>query len=158
VLTVLGSLIGAQLLVATFAAEQAGVAWQKRYAAPALAVCAGATSGFSGTSGPLKGIALCSLKFDRLRFAGAASAVSLLGDVAKSAVFAGAGLLNRDAWLLVLTAAPMMPLAAFAGRRLNSKIGSGCMPPSSRACCGLFSRVALNLGHGKEAVPQRRDG
>lgn len=139
VLTVVGSVVGARLLVdaperwvgaaivatfaATFAAEQAGLAWQSRYAAPALAVCAGATSGFSGTSGPLKGIALRSLKLDRLHFVGAASAVSLAGDVAKSAVFAGAGLLSRDAWLLVLAAAPLMPLAAFAGRRLNSKMG-----------------------------------
>ena len=48
-----------------------------RIATPVLAFCAGATSGFSGTSGPLKGLAIRNLGLDRLHFVGAASLVSL---------------------------------------------------------------------------------
>jgi uncharacterized membrane protein YfcA len=82
VCTVAGTVTGAKLLLAapedwvrgavvaafavTFLAEWVGVDRPRRISAPLLALCAGATSGFSGTSGPLKGIALRSLGLDRL--------------------------------------------------------------------------------------------
>jgi hypothetical protein len=140
VLTVLGTAIGARLLLAapdawistsivvifaaTFFAERVRVPGMKRTAAPILAFGAGATSGFSGTSGPLKGIALRTLALDRMHFVGAASAVSFAGDVTKTAIFADAALLNETSWLLVLAALLIMPLAALAGRQLNTRLGA----------------------------------
>jgi hypothetical protein len=140
VLTVLGTALGAQLLVAapdawvsvgivvifaaTFFAERTSLPRLQRTAAPVLAFGAGATSGFSGTSGPLKGIALRTLKLDRMYFVGAASAVSFAGDVTKTAIFAEAALLNETSWLLVLGALLIMPLAALTGRQLNTKLGA----------------------------------
>jgi uncharacterized protein len=79
--TIVGSAVGAWLLVAAPASlVSAGVVASiglsllaerltdarptRRAAAPALAFASGATSGFSGTSGPLKGVALRHLELD----------------------------------------------------------------------------------------------
>jgi uncharacterized membrane protein YfcA len=137
--TALGAVLGAKLMVAvpvtyvnavvililgsTFLLEQRSLARVPRGMSPILALCAGATSGFSGTSGPLKGAALRSFRLDRLHFVGAASAVSLAGDTAKAAVYAKAQLVDPATLWIVLAALPLMPLAAFAGRRLNRAIG-----------------------------------
>ncbi|MCH2203467.1 MAG: sulfite exporter TauE/SafE family protein [Fuerstiella sp.] len=94
-----------------------------RMISPVLALFSGATSGFTGTSGPLKGIAIRSLRLDRMHFVGAASLVSLGGDVTKSLVFAQTSLLNTTVWKIVLTALPLMPLASLLGRRINRELG-----------------------------------
>lgn len=139
ILTLVGTAIGAQLLVAasdkwvsavivlafvaSFCAERIGMTQLLRGSTPIFAFTAGATSGFSGTSGPLKGMALRTLGLDRLHLVGAASAVSLAGDAMKTAIFANAGLLNRTSWLLVLFSIPLMLLATIAGRHLNRRMG-----------------------------------
>jgi hypothetical protein len=138
-LTVVGAALGARLLVeaperfvsvvviASFAAalllERMQLQRLQHVAAPALAFGAGATSGFSGTSGPLKGVALRNLRLDRLHFVGGASAVSLVNDLTKSAVYAQASLLSGAALLILVASMPLMPLAALTGRRINSTIG-----------------------------------
>jgi uncharacterized membrane protein YfcA len=137
--TVAGTVAGAKLLLAapedwvsaaviaafaaTFVTERVRMDRLRRVSAPLLALCAGTTSGFSGTSGPLKGVALRSLGLDRLHLVGAASAVSLAGDVAKTAIFDEAGLLDKTSWTIVLAAIPLMPLAAVAGRLINRRVG-----------------------------------
>jgi uncharacterized protein len=137
VLTVAGAAVGAALLlaapegwvrtaiiaalVASFLAERRR--WERRGSSPLLAFAAGATSGFSGTSGPLKGVALRNLGLERMWLVGAASAVSLAGDLTKLGIFAGGALLGREALWIVVCAAPLVPLAALAGRRLNGAIG-----------------------------------
>lgn len=149
-LTVAGSALGARLLVAApenlvhiaiiaslsaaFLLERVKFNRLSQRASPLAAFFAGATSGFSGTSGPLKGLALRSLSLDRLHFIGAASAVSLAGDLMKTAVFASASLLDETAWRVMLLAIPLMLLAALAGRQINTRIGE-------RAFAGLFWTV-----------------
>lgn len=149
-LTVAGSALGARLLVAApdhlvhiaivtslsaaFLLEQIKLPQIRQSASPLAAFFAGATSGFSGTSGPLKGLAIRSLSLDRLHFLGAASAISLAGDLMKTAVFAEASLLDTTSWSVILLAIPLMPLAALAGRQLNTRIGE-------RAFAGLFWTV-----------------
>ena len=139
VLTLMGTAIGAQLLVAapekwvgtaivlafvaSFCAERIGMTRLLHVSTPIFAFTAGATSGFSGTSGPLKGMALRTLGLDRLHLVGAASAVSLAGDAMKTAIFAKAGLLDGTSWLLVLFSIPLMLLATLAGRYLNRRMG-----------------------------------
>ena len=103
-------------------------------AGPMLAFGAGATSGFSGTSGPLKGMAIRQLDLDRAHFVGAASLASLVGDATKTAVFAEARLLDRSAVLLAVAAIPLMFLATFGGRRINRQLGE-------RGYTGLFWSV-----------------
>ena len=90
---------------------------------PFLAFVAGASSGFSGTSGPLKGVAIRNLDLDRRHFVGAASLASFAGDAAKTAIFAEADLLGRDAWLTCLAAIPLMTLGTWSGSRLNERLG-----------------------------------
>lgn len=101
---------------------------------PLLALGAGATSGFSGTSGPLKGMAIRQLGLDRAHFVGAASLASLVGDATKTVVFAEARLLDRSAVLLAVAAIPLMLLATFGGRRINRRLGE-------RGYTGLFWSV-----------------
>jgi uncharacterized protein len=138
-LTLIGTWIGAQLLVAvpnnavsiaivvafasSFVAERIGTFSVLRWSIPLFAFAAGATSGFSGTSGPLKGVALRNLRLDRFHLVGAASLVSLAGDAMKTAVFAKAGLLDINSWMLVAFGIPLMLLATWAGRYLNRAMG-----------------------------------
>jgi uncharacterized membrane protein YfcA len=134
-----GAVIGATLMVrapellvgiavvASFAlslfAEREGWTRFRHLAAPTLAFSSGATSGFSGTSGPLKGAALRNLDLDRLHFVGAASLASLAGDLAKTAVFANASLLGSDAIRMLVLSFPLMFVGTFLGRRVNSSVG-----------------------------------
>lgn len=163
VATVVGAFIGARLLVAapetlvalavivmigvSFATARVTRVDVTTARAGALALTAGATSGFSGTSGPLKGVALRSLGLDRFHLVGAASALSLAGDATKAAVFSEAALFGPDVVTLLVAAVPLMPLATLLGRRINRRLGE-------RAYAGLFwgvmagytARLAMVLG------------
>lgn len=109
--------------VAALVAERLDLTRLRRVGGPVLAFGSGATSGFSGTSGPLKGMAIRQLDLDRAHFVGAASLASLAGDVTKSVVFADADLLGGDSFALALAAVPLMVVATFSGRRINRGIG-----------------------------------
>lgn len=139
VLVAVGAGLGARLLVAApenvvtvaviasfvFAllAERLDLSRLRRLGGPVLAFGSGATSGFSGTSGPLKGMAIRHLDLDRAHFVGAASLVSLAGDATKTAVFTEAELLSGNSFLLAVAAVPLMLVATFSGRRINRAIG-----------------------------------
>lgn len=137
--TLAGTYLGARLLVAApealvtgaviasfgvaLLAERRRTSIRSTAMAPALAFASGATSGFSGTSGPLKGIAIRSLGLDRLHTVGAAALVSLVGDATKTAVFTDAQLLDASSYVFALVAAPIMVAATYGGRRFNHAIG-----------------------------------
>ena len=104
-------------------AERLDLARLRRIGGPVLAVGSGATSGFSGTSGPLKGMAIRQLELDRAHFVGAASLTSLAGDATKATVFTEAGLLSGDSFLVALAAVPLMLVATITGKRINRSIG-----------------------------------
>lgn len=106
----------------------------RRGLAPLLALISGASSGFSGTSGPLKGVAIRNLNLDRRHFVGAASLVSFAGDATKTAVFAEADLLGRQAMITALAAVPLMVLGTWTGSTLNQRA-------SERAFGALFWTV-----------------
>lgn len=149
-LTVVGAAIGARLLVSAperliavavivsftvaLLFERMELRRSRAAYAPALAFGAGATSGFSGTSGPLKGVALRGLQLDRLHFVGAASAVSLINDLTKSAIYTEAGLLDANGLAVLFLALPLMPVATLTGRRINAGV-------SERAFSWLFWAV-----------------
>ena len=137
--TIIGTAIGASLLVAVpddvvtvaviacfvlaLLLERLELNTAKRAAAPGFAVASGLTSGFSGTSGPLKGVAIRTLDLDRQHFVGAASVVSFAGDLTKTAVFTDAQLLGPDSFRVALAALPLMIGATFLGRHLNQRVG-----------------------------------
>jgi uncharacterized membrane protein YfcA len=139
VLVAVGAGLGARLLVAApervvtiavivsfvlaLIAERLDLSRLRKAGGPLLAFGSGATSGFSGTSGPLKGMAIRQLDLDRAHFVGAASLVSLVGDATKTAVFTEAGLLGGASYMIALAAAPLMIIATFTGRRINWEIG-----------------------------------
>jgi uncharacterized membrane protein YfcA len=139
VCTAIGALAGARLLVSapealvgivvvvTCAAallfEAQRLRAVGRFGAWAYAFAAGATSGFSGTSGPLKGVAVRSCGFDRLHTVGAATLVSAAGDITKTAVFAGAGLVTPGMLPLAVVSIPLMIAATVTGRRFTQAIG-----------------------------------
>ena len=138
-LTVVGAALGSTLLVnapewavtvgvvtmfaASLVAERRRMAWLRRGFSPLLAFASGAASGFSGTSGPLKGVAIRNLDLDRRHFVGAASLASFAGDATKTAVFADAQLLGRTSLLVALAAVPLMALGTWTGARLNERAG-----------------------------------
>lgn len=145
-----GSFLGAKLLVsaperavtfaviigfaAAFVLETLDLTRWQRAGSPVMAFAAGATSGFSGTSGPLKGLAVRGLALDRLHLVGALSLVSLVGDATKTAVWTDAALLTGGDYLVALACLPLMFFATFLGRRFNTRIGE-------RGYTGLFWTV-----------------
>ena len=138
-LLAVGAAIGARLLVSApedlvtvavivsfglaLIAERFDLSRTRSAGGPVLALGAGATSGFSGTSGPLKGMAIRQLELDRAHFVGAASLASLVGDATKAAVFADAQLLDANSVRLALLAIPLMIASTFVGRMINQSIG-----------------------------------
>lgn len=110
-------------LLLTFASDFLVTGPVRRLWALLLALTSGATSGFSGTSGPLKGVAIRSLQLPRQYFVGAASLVSLVGDVSKAAVFTYSGLLDHSQLLLAAVLVPVMIVCTLSGRHLNQKVG-----------------------------------
>ena len=139
VATVVGAYIGARALihapeglvaaaviaviVVTFAVELRGKERMLRLGAAVPALGSGLTSGFSGTSGPLKGIALRALGLDRMHLVGAASLVSFASDATKVGVYAEAGLLGGGELRLLVLAVPLMIAATWTGRRINASLG-----------------------------------
>jgi len=137
--TITGAAVGARLLVnapvalvgvavlcsfaLTLLLERAHFEPGRRIASPLLALGSGATSGFSGTSGPLKGVAIRNLDLDRLHFVGAASLVSFAGDATKTAIYTDASLLDADSFLLAAIAVPLMAAGTATGRLLNQRVG-----------------------------------
>lgn len=138
-LVVVGAIMGSTLLtrapaelvtvgiVTMFAtslvAERLNLASVRTGFAPLAAFASGASSGFSGTSGPLKGLAIRNLNLDRRHFVGAASLASFAGDAAKTAIFADAQLLSRASLWLAMSAVPLMALGTLLGSKLNEKAG-----------------------------------
>lgn len=138
-LVVLGSAAGATVLVdapeiavtvgivvmfiASVVAERLELSRLRTGFAPVLAFVSGASSGFSGTSGPLKGAAIRNLDLDRRHFVGAAALASFAGDATKSAIFADADLLGRTSVLTALAAVPLMALGTWAGSSINQRAG-----------------------------------
>ena len=111
------------MFVMTIVAERMDLGSARAGFAPLLALASGALSGFSGTSGPLKGAAIRNLDLDRRHFVGAASLASFAGDATKTAIFADSQLLGRTSVLLALASVPLMALGTLTGSRLNSRIG-----------------------------------
>jgi hypothetical protein len=111
------------MTLVAFLGESLGVSRFASASSATLALMSGATSGFSGTSGPLKGLALRALRLDRLHLVGAASVVSFAGDLTKSLVFASGALLTETSYIILAGAIPLMPAAALLGRRLNAQWG-----------------------------------
>jgi uncharacterized membrane protein YfcA len=163
VLVAVGAAVGSRLLVAapetvvtvgvivSFAAalvaERLDLDRVRSSGGPFLAFGAGATSGFSGTSGPLKGMAIRQLDLDRAHFVGAASLASLVGDATKAAVFAEARLLDRSSVLLAAAAVPLMFAATLGGRRINRSLGErGYTGLFWSVMAGYTVRLLLQLG------------
>lgn len=134
-LLMIGSFLGASALVraperlvglgvlASFAislvAERRDWLQVRKVGGPILAFGAGATSGFTGTSGPLKGAALRNLRLDRTHLVGCASLASLAGDATKSAVFAQSGLIGIETTRVAVACLPLMLTGTLLGRRFN---------------------------------------
>ena len=140
VLTMAGAALGASLMVAapkrwvdiaiiisftlSFLVESRKWFTFRKVLALFFAFFSGATSGFSGTSGPLKGVALRSLNLERMYFVGAASIVSLAGDAVKTSIFLRSSLVNHSTTLtILLSAIIIMPFAVYLGRFINEEIG-----------------------------------
>jgi uncharacterized protein len=122
--------------VLAFVAERFDLTRVSRIGAPLLALGAGATSPFSGTSGPLKGLAVRNLGLDRLHLVGTLALVSLVGDATKTAIWTEASLISRDGYLLAAGCVPLMFAATLVGRRLNGVLGE-------RGYTGLFWTVMV---------------
>ena len=151
----LGAAIGASLLVAvseqavvaavmtimavSLVAEVGGMGRVRRMSGPILAFVSGAVSGLSGTSGPMKGVALRNLALERRHLVGAASIVSMVGDLTKTAIFADAALLGAREAAVAVAALPVMVLAVRAGRALNERVGE-------RRFAVLFWSVMVGYG------------
>lgn len=111
------------MFIASVGAERMQLQRLRAGFAPLLAFVSGASSGFSGTSGPLKGLAIRNLDLDRRHFVGAASLASFAGDATKTAIFADAELLGRTSVLIAIAAVPLMAVGTWTGSTINRRAG-----------------------------------
>lgn len=111
------------VLIGSLLVERRNITVGRKASGPVLAFGSGATSGFSGTSGPLKGVAIRTLHLDRAHFVGAASLASLAGDATKTAVFVEARIIGTNAAVLAFLTIPLMFVSTFVGRRINRTLG-----------------------------------
>lgn len=111
------------VLLLSLLAEGRGWEALRKLGAPILGFTSGITSGVSGSSGPLKGVAVRSLGLDRMHFIGAASLTSLLGDLSKVGVFSREALLDQWSFGLAAAAVPLMIIGTAVGRRINRDVG-----------------------------------
>ena len=86
-----------------------------------FAAIAGITSGVSGTSGPLKAVSVRMMNLQPLRHVGAATVLSLVGDVTKAIALVAAGVTSYSSVLEVGWAFALMPLATWGGWYINSR-------------------------------------
>lgn len=110
------------VIVTTLLWEFAGRPKPHRVSSTGLAAASGLTSGLSGTSGPLKGLALRTLDLPKAELVGAASVVSLAGDATKTAVFTEAGILTASGWATGAALVPIMIGCTMLGRHLNVEL------------------------------------
>lgn len=94
----------------------------RRHAALPMLAASAVLSGASGSSGPLKGIAVRSLNLPRLEHVGLASSVSLVADALKVKLFATAGLFENLDLTVVVVLIPVMPVAAWVGLAVNRRV------------------------------------
>jgi len=113
----------AAMILLTLAGDFLAQGPVRRVWAVFLAFLAGSTSGFSGTSGPLKGVAIRSLQLERFYFVGAASLISMVGDMTKALVFSHSGLITSSHLLLAAVLIPVMAGCSLLGRRINREVG-----------------------------------
>ena len=171
-ITMVGAFIGAHLLLSipdiwVVIAVMIGLTWslvteglsnistswspnlstKKPWLAGVYALASGLTSGVSGTSGPLKGLAIRQFTLNRQHYVGAASLVSFVGDITKASVFAEASLLGQRDLQLLLLVIPLMPLCTFVGRWLNYKGGERWFSYMFWAVMiGYALRLAVRIG------------
>ncbi|MFD4247356.1 TSUP family transporter [Streptomyces sp. NPDC058525] len=162
VLVAAGTFLGAQLLIAApekvvtvavvfcfaaaFLIESLRLGRWRHVGSPILAFLSGATSGFSGTSDPLKGLAVRGLDLDRMHLVGALSLVSLIGDTTKTAIWTEASLLTGRHYFVALACVPLMLVATFFGRRFNTRVGErGYTGLFWTVMAGYTSRLLVNL-------------
>lgn len=162
VLLVVGAAVGSVLLVAAPAAlisgaiivmllaswviERAGIKYIRSLSWPFLAFFSGATSGLSGTSGPLKGAAIRNLNLDRHHFVGAASLAALAGDATKTVIFAQTSLLGISSFLILLATVPLMAVGTWCGRGLNERLGERSFATLFWVIMGGYSARLVALG------------
>lgn len=80
-------------------------------------------SGISGTSGPLKGMAIKCLELNKLQIVATASVLSFATDSAKAIIYVGNyNPLAGNSFNLLLISICMMPIATILGKRINHKI------------------------------------
>lgn len=139
ILTMIGAGIGASAMLAipeviveivvitvilsTLITEYVSLKVLRRISSHLLAFMSGCTSGFSGTSGPLKGVALRNYDFTKLYFVGAASAVSFAGDVVKAGIYYTGSLLSSTSWIFIVSCMAVSPIAVLCGRKINRRLG-----------------------------------
>ncbi|NNF62615.1 MAG: sulfite exporter TauE/SafE family protein [Acidimicrobiia bacterium] len=119
--TVLVTVAVITMFAATMIAERFELDTVRTRFAPFLAFVSGASSGFSGTSGPLKGAAIRNLNLDRQHFVGAASLAAFAGDATKAAIFTDAELLGTSSVLTAVAAVPLMILGTWTGSTFNKR-------------------------------------
>jgi uncharacterized membrane protein YfcA len=162
--TAVGTLFGARLLVA---APETFVVWcvivgtiaalaielsgserllsaRRSSAVPAMAASA-VLSGVSGSSGPLKGVAVRSLGLPRLEHVGLASLVSLVADALKVGLFQADGLFDDIDMTTLLIALPLMPLGAWFGRAINRRVDERVFRGIFWAVVGCYTLRMANL-------------
>lgn len=111
-------------IVVTFLVQRKAIPKIQYRAAVSVSFLAGLLSGVSGSSGPLKGLAIKCLKNTPLQIVACATVLSLSSDVVKSTIYLNHLTLSTQAMQYLFGSLLLMPLATYLGKKINSNIGT----------------------------------
>lgn len=89
-----------------------------RWAVAALSAISGLATGFIGTGGAIRGIALHALQMPKASFVMMSASVDLGGDVLRTAIYLRNGFMSWDQWFYL----PLLAIAAFGGAKLGKAL------------------------------------
>lgn len=89
-----------------------------RWVAVALSAASGLATGFIGTGGPIRGIALTALRVPKSGFVAVSSAIDMGGDLLRTAIYLKSGFMNWNQWFYV----PLLALAAYGGAKVGQAL------------------------------------
>lgn len=83
-----------------------------------LAAVSGFATGFVGTGGAIRGLALSAMQLPKNSFVAVSSAIDIGGDLVRTIIYLGNGYMDWSQWFYL----PLLALAAWAGANLGKKM------------------------------------
>ena len=101
-----------------FRSAKSRIQFLPKWAATVLAAISGFSTGFVGTGGAIRGLALAALQLPKNSFVVISSAIDIGGDLIRTIIYLRNGFMDWGQWFYL----PLLAVAAFAGANIGKLI------------------------------------